>query len=115
MRSIGYGSRREFLQVSAAIAAASALTNRRVAASAEQDLIVRSAEPYNAEPRLLALVADAVTPVNHFYVRNHGPTPKIDVAQYKLRMEGLVDKPIELTLDDIKRRFREVTVEATLT
>src|SRR4051812_24512768 len=115
MRSMTFNSRREFLQASAAISAAAALGKGRVAWAAEQDLIVRSAEPYNAEPRLLALVADAITPMKHFYVRNHGPTPKIDANDYKLRVEGMVGLELELTLAQIKERFQQVTIEATLT
>src|SRR5947207_3425372 len=115
MRSMGFRSRREFLQTSAAIAAAGVLGGHRVASAAEQDLIVRSAEPLNAEPRLLALVADAVTPAKHFYVRNHGPAPKIDAQDYKLRVGGMVELELELSLAQIKERFQQVTIEATLT
>ena len=115
MRSRGFGSRRDFLQASAALAVAAGFGGRQVVLAAEQDLIVRSADPYNAEPRLLALVADAVTPVKHFYVRNHGPIPKVEAKDYKLRIEGLVERPLELSLAEIKERFRPVTIEATLT
>jgi sulfite oxidase len=115
MRSIGFGSRRRFLQGSAAIAAAAALGGRRAAFAAEQDLIVRSADPLNAEPRLLALVADALTPAKHFYVRNHGPIPKVEAKDYKLRIEGMVGLELELSLAQIKERFPQVTVESTLT
>ena len=115
MRSMKFRSRREFLRASAAITAAAALGAQRVAWAAEQDLIVRSAEPYNAEPRLLALVADAITPVKHFYVRNHGPTQKVDANGYKLRVEGMVGLELELSLAQIKERFQQITIEATLT
>src|SRR5439155_10653221 len=115
MRSMKFRSRREFLRASAAITAAAALGAQRVAWAAEQDLIVRSAEPYNAEPRLLALVADAITPVKHFYVRNHGPTQKVDANGYKLRVEGMVGLEVELSLAQIKERFQQITIEATLT
>jgi len=115
MRSSGIGSRRDFLQASAALAVAAGFGGRRVALAAEEDLIVRTADPFNAEPRLLALVADAATPVKHFYVRNHGPIPKVEVNDYKLRIEGMVGSELQLTLAQIKERFLEVSVEATLT
>src|SRR5258707_11661222 len=105
-------SRRHFLRAAAAVAAAGAFAPQQVAWGAEQDLIVRSAEPFNAEPPLLALVADTITPVKHFYVRNHGPTPKIAADEFKLRIDGMVEKPLELSLAEIKGRFRQWTGEA---
>ena len=108
-------SRRRFLQVSAAVAAVGAVGPGRMALGAEQELIVRSADPMNAEPGLAALVAANITPVKHFYVRNHGPLPKVDVSGFKLRIKGMVQRPQELTLGEIKDRFRQITTEATLT
>jgi len=107
-------SRRHFLQTSSSLAAF-ALLRANPSYAAEADLIVRTQDPYNAEPRLLALVADQITPVNHFYVRNHGPIPTVDLKNYKLTIDGLVNKPLAFTLDELKQRFKEVTVEATLT
>ena len=107
-------SRRNFLQTSTALTAFS-LLRTDPAFAAEADLIVRTADPYNAEPRLLALVADQITPVKQFYVRNHGPIPTVDVKSYKLTIDGLVEKPLEFSLDALKTQFREVSAEATLT
>ena len=37
------------------------------------------------------------------FVRNHAPTPRIDVATYRLRVGGpAVTRPLELGLDDVK-------------
>ncbi|HEY2410713.1 MAG TPA: sulfite oxidase [Pirellulaceae bacterium] len=107
-------SRRHFLHTSSSLAAF-ALLRANPAFAAEADLIVRSQDPYNAEPRLLALVADQITPVKHFYVRNHGPIPRVEAKDFKLTVDGMVDKPLTLTLDDLKDRFSEISVEATLT
>jgi sulfite oxidase len=108
-------SRREFLQAGAALAVVAGLGSRQACRAAEQDLIVRSADPLNAEPRLNDLVTGEITSVKHFYVRNHGELPKVDAAGYKLKIEGLVEKPLELTLAEIKARFGDWTAEATLT
>jgi sulfite oxidase len=113
MFSAPYASRRDFLRASAALAGAFSLP--RLARAAADDLIVRSADPYNAEPALAELVAANITPVKHFYVRNHGPTPKIEASGYKIRIEGLVNKPAELSPSEIKERFRQHSAEATLT
>lgn len=114
MNSECHASRRRFLKTSAALATASFFVRRRGFA-AESDLLVRSADPLNAEPPLAALLAAPVTPVKHFYVRNHGPLPKVDAASYRLRIDGLVEKPLELSLAEIKDRFRASNTEATLT
>jgi sulfite oxidase len=43
-----------------------------------------------------------ITPVPHFYVRNHMMEPeKIDIGQWKLTVGGGVEKPLTLTLKDI--------------
>jgi sulfite oxidase len=115
MRSTLHTSRRHFLQSTAALAAAGTLAWPRMTRSAEHDLIVRSADPLNAEPALAALTAASITPAKQFYVRNHGPLPKLDASGFKVRIEGMVGSPRELTLDDCKERFRQWTTEATLT
>src|SRR5690349_11740980 len=115
MHDVHQASRRRFLQTAAALTAAGTLPLPRITRAADSDLIVRSADPLNAEPASIALVANQITPVKHFYVRNHGPIPKVDAAGYKLRVEGLVETPLELTLAEIKDRFRPASAEATLT
>src|SRR5262245_47557908 len=107
-------SRRQFVQSAAAIATGVGIA-WRPAFSAESDLIVRSADPNNAEPPLTALAGDRITPVKHFYIRNHGPMPKVDGNSHRVRIDGLVQRPLELSLVEIKQRFRPVTTEATLT
>lgn len=112
-------SRRTFLQTSAALASAVTLPWSVWAEESPlpqgKDLIVRSAMPFNAEPALAALVGDELTPVKHFYVRNHGPVPKVDEREFKVRLEGLVNEPRELTLAELKRLASPVEHEATLT
>jgi DMSO/TMAO reductase YedYZ molybdopterin-dependent catalytic subunit len=41
-----------------------------------------------------------------FFAVQHYPVPTVDPATYKLRLTGLVNKPMELTLDELKRRPR---------
>src|SRR5262249_49873947 len=108
-------SRRTFVHSAAAVTAGCLLGPRQRTLAAESDLVVRTADPLNSEPPLAALLAAPVTPVKHFYVRNHGPIPKVEGANYKLRIEGLVENPLELTLAEIKDRFRSSSTEATLT
>jgi DMSO/TMAO reductase YedYZ molybdopterin-dependent catalytic subunit len=53
----------------------------------------------------------AVTPNDDIFVLAHFGIPRFDLAGWRLRIEGLVAKPLTLTLDDIKR-FPKVATEA---
>lgn len=50
------------------------------------ELIVQSQAPFNAEPRMEALVQSQLTPNDLFYVRNHMPVPEIDPDMYELEV-----------------------------
>lgn len=77
-------------------------------------LKINAKEPFNAEPPRAALVSSYVTPVDFFYKRNHGPIPIIDVIErYRLLIDGLVKKPIQLSMADI-RKLPKYNVTATL-
>lgn len=76
--------------------------------------IVRQASPFNGGPPLPELVADPVTPVGLFFVRNHAPTPRIDGDSFRLRVAGHVGRSLELGVDDLRRKFRYREVAATL-
>ena len=43
------------------------------------------------------------TPPDKFATTQHYGHPEIDLATYKLKISGLVDKPLQLTLDDLKK------------
>ncbi|MEV5509718.1 sulfite oxidase [Streptomyces orinoci] len=77
------------------------------------DMLVHQTEPYNAEPPPGALTGH-LTPVDTFYSRNHGPIPRIAATGWRLRVDGLVEHPLELSLDELRNRFAEHRVTATL-
>ncbi|MFB6781714.1 sulfite oxidase [Streptomyces sp. NPDC056352] len=77
------------------------------------EMIVHESEPYNAEPPPGTLV-DQVTPLDTFYSRNHGPFPHMDTASWRLRVDGLVDRTLVLSIDELQRRFPERELVATL-
>lgn len=55
-----------------------------------------------------------ITPVDAFFVRQHIPRPApIGPAAYRLAINGMVSKPVELTLADL-RKLPQYTVPATL-
>ncbi len=108
-------SRRVFLK-DASFAATAALTanplftwatGRSAAASiapvvdGKDGMIIRSLRFLDLE--MPPEFADAwVTPVQHFYVRNHMFEPaKIDAARWKLSLGGEVEKPLTLKLSDL--------------
>jgi len=76
-------------------------------------LVVHQDDPLNAEPPLEALCQSPVTPVDLFFIRNHGNMPAVDPAAYRLSVEN-TPFPLSLSLEDIQHRFDKVTVEATL-
>jgi DMSO/TMAO reductase YedYZ molybdopterin-dependent catalytic subunit len=75
-------------------------------------LIVRSPRPLNLETPLGELTAE-ITPTELFFVRNNYDGPEIDPARYALRVDGEVDSPLTLGLEDL-RRMEQVTQTVTL-
>jgi sulfite oxidase len=78
----------------------------------KEKVIVRSPRPINLETPLVELTSD-VTPYELFFVRNNYDGPEIDAAQYVLRVDGEVENPLTLRLDDL-RRLDQVTQPITL-
>jgi sulfite oxidase len=77
-------------------------------------MIVHTASPLNAETPPGRLAEHAVTPVDRFYVRNHGGVPVIDESSWRLRIGGLVESELELSLDDLRDAFPRRELVATL-
>ena len=78
------------------------------------DLVVHGDDPFNAEPPRAALADESVTSLDAFYVRNHGPVPEIDPSSWRLRVDGLVEGELELSLADLESGFARHEVVATL-
>jgi DMSO/TMAO reductase YedYZ molybdopterin-dependent catalytic subunit len=74
--------------------------------------IVQSEEPLNLEMPFQNLDG-FITPTKAFYVRTHFAIPKIDTAKWRLRVEGDVEKPFSIGLDELIRLESRV-VPATL-
>ena len=78
-------------------------------------LKVITSEPFNAETPAAFLVDGYTTPTDVFYVRNHLPVPEVDPSNYALEVSGEgLPSPIRLTLNDLKTKFEQHTVVATL-
>jgi DMSO/TMAO reductase YedYZ molybdopterin-dependent catalytic subunit len=76
-------------------------------------LIIRSVRPPDYETPV-ALLDSWITPVEHFYVRQHMPIPTgVDASTWTLQVEGEVDSPVTLTLDDL-RKMPSATITTVL-
>jgi sulfite oxidase len=78
------------------------------------DLIVHEEEPFNAETGPAALAEGPLTATDAFYVRGHGPVPEIDLDAWRLRVHGLVERELSLSLVTLREAFRSHDVTATL-
>jgi sulfite oxidase len=78
------------------------------------DLIVHEQEPFNAETGLAALAESPLTATDAFYVRGHGATRDLDPVTWRLRVHGLVERELELSLTTLREAFRARDVTATL-
>lgn len=79
-----------------------------------QSFVVRKEEPFSAGPPLELQHGSFITPVDLFFVRNHGTVPIVDTNTYWLSITGLVKKSLELSLEDIYEDFPRVSVTATM-
>lgn len=62
------------------------------------------------------LLDDDTTPIERFFIRNNGQMPELpqDLDSWKLRIDGEVTTPIEITLGELKRRFPQHTYRMVL-
>lgn len=109
-------SRREFVGgMAAGIAGVCGLGLPAFAEEREGGLIVHTKTPMNAEPALADLVKSWMTPVDRFYVRSHAPVPKIDTDAFRLKVEGLVETPLSISLAQLRDEFDQHSAIATMT
>ena len=107
--------RRRFLKVSLAGAATLPLLGPLPSFAAEpSQLVVHGTEPMNAEGNLSRLATSWMTPVENFYIRSHAPVPKINDGRFRLAVEGLVKKPLSLSLKELSAMAQHSAV-ATMT
>ncbi|MDG4647837.1 sulfite oxidase [Roseibacterium sp. SDUM158017] len=61
------------------------------------------------------LLDDAITPNNRHFIRNNGLVPTDTAAEgWTLAVDGLVDTPMEMTIDDLRGNFEVVTMALLL-
>jgi DMSO/TMAO reductase YedYZ molybdopterin-dependent catalytic subunit len=76
----------------------------------ESGLVVHRAHPLNAETSIPALIGGVVMPNAHFYVRNHFQIPNLDPAGWRLDVGGAVERPLALSLAQLRAMPSETAV-----
>jgi sulfite oxidase len=92
------------------------LTRRNLLLTGAAALLSRNARPADGSGGLITLsprpvdlempvdgFIDEITPVEHFFVRCHTYTPEVKLEAWKLRIDGLVERPLSLTMADLKK------------
>ncbi|OLC96656.1 MAG: hypothetical protein AUJ05_02995 [Candidatus Rokubacteria bacterium 13_1_40CM_3_69_38] len=77
------------------------------------DLILMTSRPPQLETPM-TYFDRAITPNEAFFVRYHTfPVPTgVDLGTWRLRVTGLVERPLELSFEDLKTRFPKAAVTA---
>jgi len=76
------------------------------------DLILLTSRPPQLETPM-KYFASAITPNEAFYVRYHIPPPtQVDLSTWRLKVTGHLDKPLELSFDDLQSKFPRASIVA---
>ena len=75
---------------------------RNIISAAHADLITLSSGPKDLETPREEFI-DTITPVEQFFVRCHTMIPQVSLPGWKLEIAGLMDRPLSLTLADLKK------------
>lgn len=96
------------------IPAAFAESTEAFSIQGKDGLTVLNDRPLNAETPVY-LLDDDVTPVARHFIRNNGiPPANVDSTAWTLKVDGQVEKPLELNIDELKQRFDVVKLKLQL-
>ncbi len=73
------------------------------------NLVPIQTRPFNAETPM-ELLAEPQIPTSLFYVRNHFDLPTIDAEKWRLVVEGAVNRPLRLSLSELKKLTKKSVV-----
>ncbi len=86
-----------------------AIAATAMAIKGKQGLTILNDRPVNAETPAHNL-DDDVTPTSRHFIRNNGIPPEdMNPDSWMLTIDGLVDKPLKLSIADLKNKFKVVT------
>jgi len=79
------------------------------------ELVVLGDRPLVAETPA-HMLDDDVTPTEKFYIRNNGqiPEPAADGDAWEIVIDGEVNKPMKITVGELKKKFKKVTYQLQL-
>ena len=77
-------------------------------------LVYHNNKPCNAELPPALVMQDYVTPSSLWFIRHHHPVPVIDVAKWRLGINGAAVKAISLSIEDLRTRFPKTLVTSTI-
>lgn len=107
-RTVRIQNRREFLAAlaragfgAAALATLPPWARAALASDLPEGLIVRNDRPECWETTLDALGKAWLTPNDRFFVRSHLSTPRIEAADWRLEVSGLVRTPLALSIREL--------------
>ena len=130
-------ARREFVSALAGLGASAALAAALPGRAWSQDAPKPPADPAGAVPNKVVLaekdaavkphsdrpltasataeyLGDDVTPTNRHFIRNNLFTPDFDESKHTVEIAGLVERPMTLTVRDLRSKFPEVTAQAMI-
>ena len=87
----------------------------RDVAPVPKQLDIKTELPFNAEAPLSTRGERWITPLESFYVRSNGAVPALNLRDFTLAVEGLVEQPLTLKVGELLERFPVVKTTATLT
>jgi sulfite oxidase len=79
----------------------------------QNGLVVIKQQPLNAEAPLTVL-SEEITPLENFYVRSNFPVPSLPLDSWRLEVDGLVERPLEISFAELAKlpsRTLTVTME----
>lgn len=92
---------------------AGVIPNSTVMAGKDSVLKMHSERPLTASATA-EFMADDVTPTNRVFVRNNLYTTEFSEATHAVEIKGLVDKPLKLTVADLKNMFKGTATVAMI-
>ncbi len=96
------------------IPAALAETTDAFVIEGKDGLVILNDRPINAETPA-HLLDDDVTPTDRHFIRNNGHPPRsVNAETWTLKIDGEVETPLQLTIDQLKERFEVVSLKLQL-
>ena len=60
--------------------------------------------PFNSEPPHADVMNEGwLTPVSMHFVRNHGAVPRLEWGSHRIRITGMVNTPIDMSMDELAK------------